>query len=146
MRRVVAGSLITIIVAVAAGCQTTGIRPTEEPPDDLTVTRTFQARFDDVKLATQEALRDQTALRQIAGFDYSQPVESTSQTWKTPFRKVATRAMENGERKVTVKVEQKPEGVVVTARVAGGKPGDPARSVDLLDRIGNSIVLDRARR
>ncbi len=146
MQRTVPGWLILVILAGTSGCQMTGSRPIEALPDDLIVTRTFPARFDAVKLAMQEALRDHDAMRQIAGFDYSKPVESTSQTWKTPFRKVATRDMQNGERTLKVKVEQKPEGVVVTARLSTGTPGDPKRSAAILDRIGESIVMESVRR
>jgi hypothetical protein len=146
MRRTVPGSLILMIVAATTGCQTTGARPIEAPPDDLTVTRTFPARFDAVKLAMQEALRDHDALRQIAGFDYSTPVQTTSQTWKTPFRKVATRDMQNGERTLKVKVEQRPEGVVVTARLSTGTAGDPKRAAAILDRIAESVAPESVRR
>jgi len=60
-------------------------------------------------------------------------------TLRIPFRKVATRNMENGDRTLTVKVEQQAEGCAVTARVSSGTVGDPARSAALLDRIGESI-------
>lgn len=146
MARTVRGWFVLIAWAGTVGCQTTGVRPVEAPPDELAVTRTFPARFDAVKLAMQEALRDHDAMRQIAGFDYATPVQSTSQTWKSPFRKVATRDMQNGDRTLKVKVEQKPEGVVVTARLSTGTPGDPKRAAAILDRIGESIVMESVRR
>jgi hypothetical protein len=139
MQRTVLGRVVLIIVAATAGCQTTGSRPIEAPGDDLTITRTFPARFDAVNLAMQHILKDHDAVRDIAGFDYSTAVLTTSQTWKTPFRKVATRNMENGDRTLTVKIEQQAEGCVVTARVSTGTAGDHARSAALLDRIGESI-------
>jgi hypothetical protein len=146
MPRNIPARLILIIVAATTGCQTTGLRSIEALPDNLTVTRTFPARFDAVKLAMQEALRDPAAMRRIAGIDYSTPVQTNSWTSKTPFRKVATRQMQNGERTIKVKIEQRREGVVVSARVSTGAPGDPARSAALMDRIGESVALERAGR
>jgi hypothetical protein len=138
--------LILLLVATAAGCQTTGFRSIDLAPDELTVTRTFHARFDAVRLAMQEALGDPTAMHNIAGFNYGIPVETNSQTWRAPFHKVATREMRNGERTLRAKVEQTPEGTVVTVRLKTGKPGDPARSAELLDRIAESAALQRAGR
>jgi hypothetical protein len=139
-------AVIVILLAVAAGCQTTGMRPTEPRPDELTFSRTFPPRFDTVKNAMQQALQDHDAMREIAGFDYSRPVQASSLSWKTPFHKVATRDMESGERTLKVKVEQKSEGVVVTVRLSTGTPGDPARSAILLDRIGELANLQPVRR
>ena len=139
MQRTVSGRVVLIVVAATAGCQMTGLPSIERPADDLTVTRTFPARFDAVNLSMQSILKNDDAMRDIAGFDYSKGVQTTSLTWKTLFRKVATRNLENGDRTLTVKVEQQADGCVVTARVLTGTAGDPARSAALLDRIGESI-------
>ena len=117
MQRTVSGRVVLIVVAATAGCQMTGLPSIEAPRDDLTVTRTFPARFDAVNLAMQSILKNDDALRDIAGFDYLKGVQTTSLTWKTLFRKVATRNLENGGRTLSVKVEQQAEGCVVTARV-----------------------------
>jgi hypothetical protein len=145
MRRTLSASFITIIVAAAAGCQTTGMRPIERP-DELTVSRTFPPRFDTLKRAMQQTLQDHDILREIAGFDYSKPVQTSSRTWKTPFRKVATRDMDNDERTLNVKVEERSQGVVVSVRLSTGTPDDPAKAGLLLDRIAESANLEPVRR
>ena len=138
MRRTVPRGLVWILLTATAGCQTISSPPIEAPRDDLTVTRTFHAPFDAVNQAMQSILKDHEAMRDIASLDDANVVQ-TWRTWKTPFRKEASRDIESGDRSVRVKVEQRTEGCVVTARVSTGTEGDPSRSAALLDRIGQSI-------
>ena len=140
MRRTLPTRAFLIVVAATAGCQTTGTHPTEVPRDDLAVTRTFTAGFDAVVTAMQNVLKDHDAMRDIAGLDYTKGVETRWRGWKTPFRKVATRTMENGDRTITVKVEQQAKECLVSVRVLIGTVDDRERSAALLAQIGESIA------
>ncbi|HWE35012.1 MAG TPA: hypothetical protein VG406_00455 [Isosphaeraceae bacterium] len=143
MRRTIPGRILLLLLAPTAGCQVLGARPAEVPQDERTVARTISAaKFEIVSAAVQKTLKDHDVVRAVAGFDFSRPVHTTWYSRRAPFGKVATRALENGDRTITVKIVQESSGCVVTARVSTDTPGDPARSAALMDRLEESIGVE----
>ena len=147
VRKAVPGRMILIIVAATAGCQMTGTRPINAPGEDLTVDRLYPAKFNAVKIAVEDIMHNHEAMQEIAGFDYSQGVTTSSWSWKGPFHKVAHRDMENLGRTLRVKVEQQDDGCLVTVRLStGDAKKDLVQSGRFLDRMGESVVMTPAAR
>ncbi len=145
VRKAVPGRAILIIVAATAGCQMTGTRPINVPGEDLTVDRLYPAKFNAVKIAVEDIMHNHETMQEIAGFDYSQGVTTSSWSWKGPFHKVAHRDMENLGRTLKVKVEQQDDGCLVTVRLStGDAKNDLVQSGKFLDRMGESVVMTPA--
>ena len=142
VRRAVPGRAILIIVAATAGCQMTGTRPIKTPVDDLSVDRFYQAKFNAVKIAVEDIMHNHEAMHEIAGFDYSQGVTTSSWSWSGLFHMVANRDLLNLDRTVKVKVEQMEAGCLVTVRLStGDEKNDLVQSGKFLDRMGEAVVM-----